>query len=78
VSTQAAFDIGSAADSAVRSFQAVAVTSDRRYVLTALTEQAVAHFGRDQLAVSNLRVAPSVSGPRVLSYLATAEFTLPS
>lgn len=58
------------------SFRALAVTSDRRTVLAALTEQAVAHFGRDHLMVSNVRVTSVVAAPANVSYLATGDFTI--
>ena len=77
MSRSAASDVRSEYRRDVLSFHAFAVSDDRRVVLAALTEQAVAHFGRDRLMLSGLHVATSVSGPASVAYLATAEFSLP-
>lgn len=62
--------------SATDSFRAIAVTGDSRGVLAALTGQAVAHFGRDHLMMSNVQVALSVSAPGSVSYLASGDFSI--
>ena len=54
-------------------FAAVVVTEDRLHVLRHLTHQAVAHFGRDHLYMSNLSVASTNSGA---SWIASADFSL--
>lgn len=45
-------------DAATEVFQAIVINHDRASVLAALTEQAVDHFGHDQLRIANVRVTP--------------------
>ncbi|HEX8509234.1 MAG TPA: hypothetical protein VF635_07025 [Propionibacteriaceae bacterium] len=54
-------------------FAAVLVTEDRLHVLRDLTHQAVAHFGRDHLYVSNLSVVSTNAGA---SWIASAGFSM--